>query len=426
MAENPRIVGAIVGALRFRNAAPENLRSLSDLEWHELIEYADLSHLTLPLGVNCRSYLPEWVGARIDENLRDNCKRWELIKASYEEVRSAFISSDVQHVVLKGFAQCPDYAPSPNARFQSDIDLYCPDASMRHAVEALRQLEYEPVAISRNPDHLPVMIRRGDWNWRGNSYDPEMPPSIELHHLFWNRERMRLGPSDLKQFWSRRTGRSIDNLVFPALNLVDNLGFSALQVLRDLLNGALSAHKVYELAYFLHHKANDHIFWRAWGLTHDPDLRSCEAVSFCLAETCFHCNVAPQVAEQIANLPRTIRAWMPKYGQGSLTTHRTSEKDGLWVHLALVDSVRDKWAVLLRTFLRTPDPQRMLAESASVQGGGRWMQYAFYGLKRVPRHAWSIPRMLYHGGRILVASRRVGRNEASAGQDAELDLERTA
>src|SRR5215468_3680685 len=129
MGENPGIVGAIVDALRFRDAAANKLRSLTDPEWYELLEYADLSHLTLPLALNCRSYLPEWVRDRIDQNLSDNSGRWRLIKATYDEVKSAFISSGVQHVVLKGFAQCPDYAPHPQTRFQSDIDLYCPRTS---------------------------------------------------------------------------------------------------------------------------------------------------------------------------------------------------------------------------------------------------------------------------------------------------------
>jgi len=426
MDENQRIVAAVVGALRFRDANPEKLASLSESEWHELLEYADLSHLTLPLGVNCRNYLPEWVRERIDGNLRDNRQRWDLVRATYEEVQSAFTSAGVQHIVIKGFAQCPDFAPIPQARFQSDIDLYCPSDSLRRGVETLRQMGYEAIVTSEKADHLPVMIRRGNWQWRGNSYDPEMPLSIELHHRLWDRPRMRVGPSDLQQFWSRRTVRSVDRVTYPGLHPVDNLGLSALQVLRDLLNNVLFAHKVYELAYFLHHKANDDDFWRKWSATHNDDLRACEAVSFSLAQACFGCELARPVAEQIAILPRTVRAWIPLYGQGSLTTHRSSEKDAVWIHLALVNSVRDKLAIFLRAFLRTPDPYKMLVESAAVKGGGPWMQYAYYGLKRIPRHALSFPRMLYRGGRTLVASRSVSRSATKGSERSTLDLERSA
>jgi len=376
MGKNERIVEAIVGALRFRDANPEKLASLTESEWHELLEYADLSHLTLALGTNCREFLPEWVRDRIDENLRDNRARWDLVKATYEEVQSAFLSASVQHVVIKGFTQCPDFAPSPHARFQSDIDIYCPDGSIKQAVETLRRIGYEAVGTSEKADHLPAMIRRGDWKWCGNSYDPEMPLSIELHHRFWNRRTMRLGPEDLQQFWSRRRVRRADWGTYPVLHPVDNLGFSAMQVLRDLLGNVLSAHKVYELAYFLHDRATDDGFWREWSATHNDDLRACEAVSFCLARACFGCDLAPQVVEQIAILPRTVRAWTPLCGQGSLTTHRRSEKDAVWIHLALVNSFRDKLAIFLKAFWRPPDPYKVLVESAAVHGGGRWMQYA--------------------------------------------------
>ena len=427
MGENPRIVGAIVGALRFSDATPEKLRSLGDREWHELLEYADLSHLTLALGINCRAYLPQWVRERIDHNACDNRQRWKLIRSTYEEVRSAFISADVQHVVIKGFAQCPDYAPSPQTRFQSDIDLYCPDKSLNCAVETLRQIGYETVVTSEKADHLPVMIRRGDWKWRGNSYDPEMPPSIELHRVFWNYPRMRFGPSDLQQYWVRRTVRRVDGMTYPALQPVDNLGFSALQVLRDLLNNALSAHKVFELAYFLHHKANDDGFWHEWTLSQDDELRACEAISFYLAHECFGCDLAPQAVEQIAIVPRMVRAWIPIYGHQSMSTHRSSEKDAVWIHQALVNSVRDKLAVLRNGFLRTPDPYRVLVESAEVERGGRWMRYGFYALKRLPRHALSIPRMLYRGVRTLLATIHAGRNmKKRLDETSGLDLKSSA
>ena len=427
MGENQRIVGAILDALRFRDANPGKLASLSESDWQPLLEYADLSHLTLSLGTNCREYLPGWVQERIAENLRDNCKRWDLIKATYEEVQSAFLSAGVQHVVIKGFAQCPDFAPSSHARFQSDIDLYCPDDSLMDAAQILRKMGYEALVTSEKADHLPTMIRRGSWKWRGNSYDPEMPLSIELHNRFWNRARMRLGPDHLQQFWSRREIRHSGWIAYPALHPVDNLGFSALQVLRDLLDNTLSAHKVYELAYLLNHKANDDDFWRMWSTLHDEDLRACEAVSFCLARACFGCELARPIAEQIAVLPRIVRTWIPLYGSGSLTTHRSSEKDAVWIHLALVNSARNKLAILMRAFLRTPDPYKLLVESASVQGGGRWMQYAYYGIKRIPRHALSFPRMLYRGGRTLVACRTVSRSVTTSSEGrANLDLERGA
>ena len=408
MGEKPRIVDAIVSALRFRNASAEKLSSLSNLEWEEALTYADLSHLTLPLGLKWMNCLPEWVRERVNKNLSDNCKRVELIKAAYREIRATFDSANVDHVVLKGFAQCPDYAPDLNIRFQSDIDVYCPEECLSRAADALRGLGYAAIPTGPTADHFPAMVRRGNWEWRGNPYDPEMPPSIELHHRLWNRRMMRFGPCEFEKVWSRRSIRNLDDLTFPALHPVDNLGFSALQVLRDLLNHGLYAHKAYELAYFLHQKSSDQTFWREWNLMHTDDWRKSQAVSFCLAEACFGCDLPQQVKNQIGTVPKTIRAWMTRNAQASLTTHRSTHKDALWVHLSLVHSVRDKLAILFR--ISPPDPQRVISASRNVPGSssssqGFW-QYAYYCLKRLPHHAGLIPRALYCGLRTMVQTRR--------------------
>ena len=55
----------------------------------------------------------------------------------------------------------------------------------------MRGVGYEAVKeIAHNgSDHLPVMIRKTGWTWRGDYYDPEMPPSVELHFRFWNAQR---------------------------------------------------------------------------------------------------------------------------------------------------------------------------------------------------------------------------------------------
>lgn len=405
MAEDPRVVNAILGALRFRNPLPERLLSLPDSTWDEFLLYADLSHLTLSLAVRCSGCFPSWVRDRTEQNLSDNAARVELIKAAYLEINGAFTEAGVAHSVLKGFAQCPEYSPNLRTRFQSDFDLFCSEESLPRAVTALQKLGYEAVPTAATADHLPVMVRRRAWKWRGNAYDPEMPLSVELHYRMWNRETMRVGPSNLDSFLARRITRSVEGITFPGLHPVDNLGFSALQVLRDLLSYGLLAHKVYELAYFLHHSAGNASFWDEWRRTHDEDLRSCEAVSFCLAEACFGCDISPQVTDEIEKLPRAILKWVATYGHTSLNTHRTSNKDALWVHLALVKSVRDKLAVLRRMFPTVPDTQRVFgtsdASTPEPAGPKRLARYFFYSVSRVPHHAILVPVTLYRGLRIM-------------------------
>ncbi|HEV2401160.1 MAG TPA: nucleotidyltransferase family protein [Candidatus Sulfotelmatobacter sp.] len=410
MAENQRIVEAILGALSFRGATPERLSSLSQSEWQDLLLYADLSHLTLPLAVNCSGYLPEWVYNRVQQNLRDNTARAKAITTAYREVQGAFNAAGIEHIVLKGFAQCPDYVSDMSLRFQSDLDLYCPPSSIFRAAEVLRQLEYEAIPTPPNADHLPVMIRKESWNWRGNPYDPEMPPSIELHYRFWNRDLMRFGPAELQQFYWRRISRSLGDLSFPGLSIVDNLGFSALEVLRDLLWFGLLAHKPYELAYFLHRRADDGEFWDEWKHTHDEDLRSWQAISFFLAASCFECNLSTAVAEQIERLPSPILKWIARHAKESLITYRTLNKNAVWMHVALVQPLLGKFMVVMRMFPKNPEIQRALGTSAKRDPDFRswkdFVRYILYCLSRVPRHVVSVPRTLYRGAGLLLPQHR--------------------
>ena len=406
MTEDPNIVEAILGALKFTNATPERLLTLSDSEWEELLLYADLSHVTFALAMQCPGFLPDWVRTRINRNLSDNRARVDLIRSEYLEIETAFASSGVEYVVLKGFAQCPEYSPRLETRFQSDIDLFCPVTSQTGAVKALEQLGYYALPTPETADHLPVMVRRSGWRWRGNMYDPQMPPSIELHHRLWNINQMRFGPKRLESFWFRRTTQRAEGLSFPGLNSVDNLGFSALQVLRDLLGFILLAHKVYELAYFLHRNSTNKMFWSEWRTTHDDDLRMCQAISFCLAKACFGCELAPEATQEIDRLPASVVNWVATYGPMSLKTYRTLNKNAVWLHIALVNSLHDRLAVLMRMFPKPPEVRKVMANTGHCPSDvPTWKQrarYLIYCLYRAPQHAFLILLTLMSGLRIIM------------------------
>ena len=49
-------------------------------------------------------------------------------------------------------------------------------------------------------DHLPVLIRRTGWEWRGDFFDPDIPMGVELHFQFWNPRLERLPAPDTDRF----------------------------------------------------------------------------------------------------------------------------------------------------------------------------------------------------------------------------------
>ncbi|MGI8772576.1 MAG: nucleotidyltransferase family protein, partial [Acidobacteriaceae bacterium] len=235
-------------ALRFHGAEFDALRTLDASGWSGLLSFCDLAHLTLRLSEFDQALLPHWVKRRIAKNVTDNALRSVRIGATYTELAEALNEACVEHLVLKGFAQYPGYVTAPRLRVQSDIDLFCRQESIGRAYNTLVGLGYEADRTLEHvpADHWPAMVRKGNWEWRGNIFDPEMPPGVELHYCLWNEANERFAIAGVEQFWDRRITREVGGLVFPGLDLADSLGYSALHVLRNLFRGDWILRQVYE------------------------------------------------------------------------------------------------------------------------------------------------------------------------------------
>jgi Uncharacterised nucleotidyltransferase len=361
----PPYFPAVLGALQFQEPSVGALKSLSDEQWRQALEFCDLAHLTLLLRGSFQKCAPAWVLSRVDQNLVDNRKRLERIKAAYSEIAQALTAANVEHVVVKGFAQCPDFVEDAESRVQSDIDLYCPNNTIGRAHDALVDLGYEATRTLEGfpSDHLPVMIKKTGWKWKGNAYDPEMPPSVDLHFSLWNTATNRLIVDGVNEFWGRRGLRHSADFSFPALSRVDNLGFCALHVVRDLQRGDWVIHHVYELAWFLHRHAKNKTMWLEWIRSHDKLLRSLEVIPFWLAREWFQCDVSPLLKSEIARLSPFSEQWLTNFSTAPLGSMFRPNKVGVWLHVGLLPSKRDKLAVLREALL----PSRLPAVGAPGQ-----------------------------------------------------------
>lgn len=407
----PRHIQALIGALQFERPRPELLSSLSDREWQELLSYADLCRLTLILAQSCRAQLPQWVQARVDRNLADNRQRFIATQRAYVEAAEALRAVGADHLVLKGFSQWPFFLADVCLRPQSDLDLYCPADSIYPARDALLEIGYRlcpsPEKIQVG-DHLPMLIRPGTRRWRGNFYDPELMPAIELHHQFWGRSYVRFGPRNLDAFWRRRRKRRMGTVQFEALDALDAFAYSALHVLRHLLYEGLNAGHIHEIAFFLQHNAENERLWATWLSQHDDQLRRLTAVSSLLAAQWFGCRLPEAVEEEIQRLPRIVPRWFRKFGETALVNLFEFNKDALWLHLGLIDSSREKASVLVRRLFPLwvpPLDSRWVQETDEEPRTerGKLQKYATYFNwfgERVARHLRVLPSTLWGGLRL--------------------------
>ncbi len=193
-------------------------------------------------------------------------------------------------------------------------------------------------------DHLPALVRKTGWEWRGGShFDPEIPLAIEVHLQFWDDVTERLRAPGVEQFWERRAGH--------ALGTADALAYACLHLLRHMLRGSARACHVYEIAWFLEHHAGDEEFWIRWRELHDPELRRLEAIAFRLARAWFGCALGVVAGQEVEALPARVQEWFEAFAFSAVEAEFHPNKDELWLHLALLDTARDKFAVVRRRLL---------------------------------------------------------------------------
>jgi hypothetical protein len=339
---------------------------------------------------------PSWVIERLTTNLADNALRFERVKATYREAADALGQAGVEHIVIKGFSQSPDYVADPRLRRQSDIDIFCPPDSINVASGALRAIGYKPSDAKISyamADHEATLVRRGDWHWKNNIFDPEMPLGIELHFCLWNERVSHIRVPDTGLFWERRTMREVDGLSFSCLSSVDHLAYLTLHILRNLFLGDWIVHHVRELAFFLHSRADDESFWQTWSQTHSPSLRSIEAIVFYYARAWFDCRLHPMAAHEIDILSSARRSWLQCFAGSALELMFTQNKDFLWLQLSLLSSRREKLRILRRTLipahiLSIDSPYiRMHNKRLLPAGKGPlWRQYISYLISRCAAH----------------------------------------
>ncbi|MEO8657526.1 MAG: MFS transporter [Bryobacteraceae bacterium] len=396
----PPHLQALLRALQFQRRDLEGLRSFNDEQWRKTLAFGDRNQLTLALGRVALDVMPHWVRDRIAADGIRNEQRWHNARNAYKQFRAA----DINHVVLKGFSQCPDFVAHPAQRVQYDIDVMVKPPDLIPARDLLLNLGYSPVTETVTPvDHLPAMIRKTGWRWRGDFYDPEIPVGFELHFRLWDEETEGFAPQGLDEFWERRVSDvEVDGLRFPAFALVDRLAYSCLHLLRHLLRGDLRPGHVYELATFLDGRQFDDSFWTYWQQSHSESLRRLEGICFRIASAWYGC--ALHNAAQAA-LEADLERWLAMYAMAPLEGLVTPNKHELWLHFLLVNKSASRASILRRrlfpltivgptTGLQIPQQDRTLALRIRMRAS----QLARMATRAV-HHTRTLPPAVWHGFR---------------------------
>jgi predicted MFS family arabinose efflux permease len=391
---------AVLAALHLYEPWSLGLKELTEREWREALSFCDRSRLTLLFRDAAAGFMPDWALERTNRDAVKNASRLKTVLGLHRNLEQWISAEGIETLILKGVTQYPDYCERLESRAQYDVDLFCGRAGVDTAQNALIARGYEPMASaeSRPADHLPTLIRKTGWEWRGDFFDPEIPLAVELHFQFWDVRTERLPAPGVEEFWSRRIAREIAGMQFTTLHPVDALGYASLHFLRHVLRGSLALCQAYELAYFLNSRAKDEAFWEAWRVWHSPALRRLEAVSFHLAQSWFGGQACERAQEEVAALPEMTKAWFDSFALSPVTGLYGSNKDELWLHLSLLESRRDVISVARRRLLpgRLPGPVDAVyipeREMTWRRQALKQARYAAYMASRFRHHVFALPR----------------------------------
>ncbi|MGO9009972.1 MAG: MFS transporter [Bryobacteraceae bacterium] len=389
---------AALAALHLAEPELGAVRLLTDRDWRRALDYCDRSHLTLALHRAARDAMPDWVRERTDRNAAQNQQRLRRTEAAYRSAARRLNASQIEFLALKGITHCALLGTPAAERVQYDLDLFSPPESVHAAEAALRDLGYERIPRMEDfpTDHLPTLIRKTGWEWRGDFFDVEIPLSVELHFRFWNDAVERLPAPGTEEFWRRRIRLRVADVELDVLCLPDALAYAGLHFLRHVLRGDTIAFHAYEIARFLDARAEDDRFWSEWSALHSPPLRRLQAVAFRLAAEWFGCHIAPALEPELAALPGATEQWFTEFATAPVASEFNSNKEELWLHLSLIEARRDAWAVARRRLLpgnlpRDAGAVHVPASELTWRKRARYkLRHLAYVTRRARRHAVSL------------------------------------
>lgn len=398
---------SVLAALHLDRPRLDGIAHLDERGWRAVLGYCDRVRLTLWLRDAAADVMPQWVRERTGRDAANNRLRLDGIEALYRDMADWLGAAGIDFLALKGLTHPALFGGSVANRVQYDVDLWLPRQNAFAARDLLATRGYLPIeGMEAFPtDHLPALIRKTGWQFRGDFFDPEIPLPVELHFRFWNEQLERLPVPGTEEFWGRRIHRPMAGTEITMLHPADALAFASLHLLRHVLQGSANAFHGYEIALILDGLSGKDGFWREWRELHPPGLRRLEAVAFRLAREWFGGRAAAAVEEEIAQLPAATRSWFAEFAESPLTSDFSPNKDELWLHISLLESRRAAWGVARRRLL--PGNLPPFADTAYVpdaqitwaQRARKWRLWTAYAAGRFRHHALSFPPTAISGAR---------------------------
>ena len=351
----PQHILAGLEMLQFHNPSADRLAALSDSERVRFLGWCDARQLSLMLPHIWGSRPPAWLREAVFQRTTRYELRFKRLKRELFEIVEALNATGLEFVMLKGLSHAPALSPDARQRAQGDIDLWLRDSSVYKARDVLRGLGYV-VLLDSKSRHLAPMVKRSNWEWQGDFFDPEMPISVELHYELWSESAEYITAPGIEQFWERKKLRDFDGYKINVLCDEDLLAFATLHLLLHLLHGELPLQRAWEIGRFLNEHITNDVFWNSWRNLHPVALRQLETPIFYLVTRWFECRSRRELEADFQALPAMVSSWFEKYSLAPVAREWAPNKLEIWLHLALITKRKEQLRVLFRRLIPTALP----------------------------------------------------------------------
>jgi putative nucleotidyltransferase-like protein len=405
LAVTSRIEAMILHYLSFQLSSSEHhgfLWQANEDQWREALAFADTAGLTLFLRANLKrrgdfQRLLDSIQQGLEQRFQDNVVRTRAVCQELIEFNRLLQAQNIRYLNLKGQVLYPDFVDQRENRLQYDHDFLIDAQDLEKAYALFLNLGYSPLLSSPKlaVGHLPSLVRKTDWKWKGNLFDPAIPRAVELHFQLWDSEFDRIPIRALDDAWRNSGLTAFQSVSVPVLSREQTLLYSVLHSFRHLLRNDLRLAHLYEIGYFLHRRCEDSSFWAGFLKSILTCSNSCRATAtmFELARRTFDAEPAPMVRQFLSeHLSPAAAMWIKKYGvQESIHCYRRS-KSAVFLHLDFVEGLIEKSVVIGRKFI----PRHMPVSSFGVQTPVEQQNRRFHSFKLLHDSSQLVRRALFH------------------------------
>ena len=359
----PTIETYILDYLQFGEQGSAETRWLSahDPGWKRGLEFADQAGLSLHLrDLLIRrddvGKLPASIRVELERRHSDNVRRMRVMEQEFVEWNRQLQSADIRYLNLKGLLLAPDFVESLETRAQYDYDFLVKMEDLQRAYSLFLQHGYSALHSTRElaADHLPTLIQKSGWKWKGNYYDPDIPRGVELHFQLWDSDFELLPIQILEKAWERSCSRKFGSIDAPTLCQQDTLLYVTLHAFRHLLRNDLRLSHLYEIAFFLQRTSDHERLWEDLipSVTKCSNATKMVATTLELARSLFLPALSAPVRHFIErHLPAAAASWVRAYGRtGAIHCYRNN-RNALLLHLGLLDDNAQRWALVRQRLL---------------------------------------------------------------------------